>query len=168
MSAIKQLNDFLAEFELTLKSAATKKAMAELGNFMIAMIVKRTRQGFGVQKVGTSKVRLDALSDSYETFRKRNRDKLDSTTRPGKSNLTFSGVMLKSLRVKENTGTSIVIGANRRPRKGGLTNEDLAEFAEAGSSNRPRREFMSLTDRELERTTRFIDRKLSRTIAKNL
>lgn len=129
-----------------IERALSGRELRSVGEFAIKIISARTRRGFGVRVAGGPQSRLKKLSTEYVAFRKRNRSKLDSTTTPGKSNLTFTGILLRSLKVVSvNAATQdIKINANNVRRKGGVRNREIADFqAEQG------RIFLNLSRSEL-------------------
>lgn len=136
------------------------KALSAFGRAARDMIVARTRRGFGVQRTGAKQERLLKLSTNYKKYRKR--VGVDSTTSPGKSNLTFSGQLLRSLVVIAKKG-QVTIRANNRRRKEGFTNNQLAEFV--SEQGRP---FMGLTVGELRKLRRLYENGLSGAIKKRL
>jgi hypothetical protein len=154
--------------------------LSVVGKFATETIKKRTRLGFGTQSEdpGGTRERLQKLSDSYKDFRKgkvafytddfgrlrkipnpKKKPRLDSSTSPGKSNLTFTGKMLRSItwRVR---GQIINIFAR------GQKNKDKVFFAHSGSRNRPKRIFLSLTSKEVLQVTNFIDKLFSFNLTK--
>ena len=164
-----QLKKFSRKIEDSLKRRTSREEMRRLGLLAIELIVERTQgRGKGVPpKRGSTgpypnERPLKALSSSYKKYRRANRDKLASETSPNKSNLTFTGRMLRSMRIKSISQRSgeLVIGPNRRARKGGLTNEDVAEFV---SSARP---FLNLSRREVATINKFIERGLKSDLRK--
>lgn len=131
--------------------------MRAYGELAIEAIVKRTRQGYGVSQTAGKQRKLKALSDSYIKYRQRNRTRLDSTTSPRRSNLTFTGQLLRSMRVKKVTNRQVIWGPNKRRRRRGLTNERLGEIvAEQG------RPFNFLSKTDIDRLVKVIDKYLQR------
>ena len=136
----------------------SKKRMRDIGLEAIEIIVARTRKGQGVKRTGGRKARLKRLSSNYIAYRRS--QNLDSTTSAGKSNLTFTGQLLRSMVVKTNSNRKVTWGPNRRRRRGGLTNERLGEIV---SVKRP---FNFLSSREISRLAKSIDKNLSRQLGK--
>jgi len=129
-----------------IKRALSNRELRAIGKFAIDIIAKRTRNGFGVKQAGGPQTRLKKLSSTYIDYRKANRRKLDPTTTPGKSNLTFTGILLRSLRVVNvnEAQQTLAINANNVKRKGGVRNREIADFqAEQG------RIFLNLSRSEL-------------------
>lgn len=162
------LEQFIRNLRRGVNQSFDKKFMKALGELAIDQIVRRTRKGKGVSRTGGKPKPLKALSGSYIAYRSANRFRLDSTTSPRRSNLTFTGQLLRSMRVKEVTNRRVVWGPNKRIRGGrgqftpsGLTNEKLGEIvAEQG---RPFN-FLSKTDIEVlsKRIDKMLKRKLRR------
>lgn len=166
MTAQQDIVKFVKQLRKQIEAVTSKKVMAEIGALMVQMVVKRTRNGFGVQETGSASKPLKKLSPKYVAFRKRSPRLNTSLTSPGRSNLTFTGAMLNSIRVTSvRTGAEarVTIGAGKQRRKGGVTNEQIAEFVAAQG-----REFLNLSRSELERVSKFIDSRLSTVLAKNL
>ena len=93
------LNDVVKSLQRRFSRALTDKDMRELGTLAANLIRKRTRAGGSVRNTGGNVVKLKRLSDQYKNFRNRNSGDLHKTTVPWTSNLTFTGRMLKSIRV---------------------------------------------------------------------
>lgn len=157
--------ELIHNLQVTIDEAINKKSLMMVGRFVVEMIRQRTRRGYGVEKIGARLNRLKKLDKKYVEYRKT--QKLHKETSPGKSNLTFTGVLLDSLTVKETQKTkdegSFVIGANNRARKGGITNDDLAKFVQ--EQGRP---FMGLAKSELDKIDRYINTNISSVIKRHL
>lgn len=156
-----QLDRFIKKVEKSVQETTKRESMRRVALLAIELIVKRTRSGKGVPpKRGRSgpnpnERKLKPLSKSY--IEQRKKANLDTTTSPRKSNLTFSGRMLRSMRIKSITNQGLVeIGPSKQARKGGLTNEDIAEFV---SVVRP---FNNLSRKEVAKISLAIERGLSR------
>jgi len=163
MAAVKQQ---INQFERLLigiiqDTLISNKAVKAFGKAAIDLIVARTRRGYGVVKTGANANRLKSLSTSYVEFRKRS--KLDSTTSPGKSNLTFSGQLLRSLIVETKQGGSFTIRANDRKRKNGPTNNELAQIV--ADNGRP---FLGLTGSEIKQLSQLYETGLAAALKKQL
>ena len=108
----------IREFEKILTGligdSINQKAMKAFGEAARDLIVARTRRGFGVEKTGANQQRLKPLSQSY--IKQRQRSSLDPTTSARKSNLTFSGQLLRSIVVKAGRGKVSIQPNNRRRR----------------------------------------------------
>ena len=150
--ATNQFNTFLAGITKTVKEVADKAAMTKLADFATELVVKRTRLGYAVGKNYGAKGKFAKLSDRYIKIRKKS--KLDSLTRPTKSNLTRTGQMLASMKGRYVSRGTIVIEPTGS-RDDGLTNLEVAEFAHEGSSTRPKRPFNRVSALEFQQILRF-------------
>jgi len=156
LSTKRQIKNFTASLERAIKGTVKVVHQKRLAKLLIAQIQKRTRAGIGVaktgQRLGASK-RLRKLKP--KTIEARRKKKLDGTTTPGKSNLTETGQMLRSLVAVNFSARGFEIRPDRRKRKGGMTNEELAAIHDAGvygksKQKRPRRFIgMTLNDQRL-------------------
>lgn len=160
MTAKSELRRFVRDLKKGTDAWTSKKNMRLIAERAIQLIVRRTQKGFGVKNNNGQEIPLKALSAVYIEQRKRKRSELDGTTSPIKSNLTFTGQMLRSMTVKNVTNKSVSIGPNRRRRKGGLTNEQIAEFVQ---KERP---FNNLSFKEINAIVKFMDEVLQLEIIK--
>jgi hypothetical protein len=83
--------------------------MGLIGDFLIEKIRIRTQLGYGVDKHLSEKTKLKPLSKKYIEQRKV-MSYLSGMTTPKKSNLTRTGSMLDSLKVKSMSNKAIRIG----------------------------------------------------------
>lgn len=118
-----------------MNKAWSKTNLTKISNNTIKSIVDRVRSGMGVKN--KSETRLKPLSQSYIDQRRKSR-KLDSTTSPSKSNLTFSGRMLRSITSKIGTFRMVL----------GFSNSENKAKAGYVSKDRP---FFDLTKKEEEK-----------------
>jgi hypothetical protein len=155
--ANKQLEDIIGKLKRTLKEAISKTAMQEVGNFTASLIVKRTRLGYGVTNFTEGKKLLAPLKAS--TVKRRSMFAgLDGTTRPGKSNLTMTGQMLRSMRARvEGTGAVVIEPTGERSgnAKNKPTNYQVAQFAHDGAPGRRPRIFNRISKAEFNQVKRF-------------
>ena len=124
------------------------KFMTKTGEILADDIARRTRLGFGVKKSGQTRVKLRELTPKYVDFRKKNKKKLINLTRPSKSNLTFTGQLLNSLKAKsDGTGRVTIFfkGDHKNLDGSKMKNGLLANFV---SKKRP---FLGPSNRELQR-----------------
>ncbi len=152
MTTKADMRKFQAAMDRVLKDVSSPAAMREIGNEAADRIRKRTRLGKGVAAPGADPIPLKPLSDSYKDARKKqrgNKGKLSSFTSAGKSNLTFTGQMLDSLRVLTQSASSVVIGLYGN-RKGGGSNSEVGGFV---SEVRP---FLNLSKAEMNGLARII------------
>jgi hypothetical protein len=155
MAKYKNFTDFVKDLNVkVINETFTKRQMTDYAQVAIEMIIKRTRQGYGVSGTGQGQQSLKRLSDGYIKYRRKNRFKLDSTTSPSKSNLTFTGQLLRSFTVYEVRNNYVSWGPNRKRRKGGITNQELGEFV---SEERP---FNYLSKSEIEKIRLYADKVL--------
>lgn len=149
MSARNDLERFISRLEKTVKDAASAPQCKALGEEAIRLIVKRTRLGYGVTTQGI-KQPLKKLSPGYIKFRKK--QNLSEFTTPSRSNLTFTGQLLDSMRVMFVSQGRVVVGP-KGLRNSKLTNEKLAEYvAKAG------RPFNNLSEQEESQLVRYYRR----------
>ena len=145
MTIKRDVFNFTKRVEREVKSSVNKRVLTELGRLAIKLIQKRTRRGLGLVENGRRPKKFRGLTEAYIAQRRRSKDLNRRLTSPAKSNLTFTGALVDSIRIvslNENTKT-IEIDANKRRRKGGVTNEQIAEWlADDG------REFLNLSARE--------------------
>lgn len=144
----KKFTDKLAKKIVEVKS---RRIQDELGAFAVELIRKRSRLGYGITAKGGDKVRFPALSENYIAYRKKNKGELDQTTSAKKSNITFTGQLLRSLgyRVRgKDSGILIQVSGRRRD---GTTNEDVA----LDLLNKRNRRFIGLTRSEERQLARF-------------
>lgn len=110
--------------ELKKLRATAEDELLDIGKAAVKLIKKRTRLGWGVDKVGASKSKLKALSTPYKNFRKKNKPAGPSSA--SKSNLTYTGDMLDDLEATRNSDNSIHIdlATEESKRKAGWVSED--------------------------------------------
>lgn len=159
----KDLKRIIRNMRRDIGFSVARNSMRKLGLLAIDIIAERTRRGYGVARTGGRKERLKSLSPPYVKYRKRNARKLAATTSPGRSNLTFTGQLLRSLVVKVATNRRVTWGPNRRKRQviRGLTNEQVGEFV---SGIRP---FNNLSESEIALLVKRLDRNLQKRLKRN-
>lgn len=86
--------------ERALNEMTSNRNLRVLGEDAKKLIQKRTRLGGGVKTSLGPRMKLNKLSGPYKKQRKRKKGNLDKTTSPAKSNLTFTGQMLREIGVK--------------------------------------------------------------------
>lgn len=170
------LKDLEAALKTALQQIQTPQVMKEVGETAVEMLRTRTRLGYGVRQTRGKREKLKPLADStkrvragklaffkqrgvtvpYEPDLEENKAKLHPLTRPAKSNLTMTGQMLDSFKVISVTNGKVIIGPSGS-RKDGLTNEQVAEFAE--EMGRP---FAYITDIEYKRLLDDVRKKLTK------
>lgn len=167
----KEMNRQIELLKFAAKSLSKPTTIKLLAEQATRDIKIRTRLGFGTssESPGGNKVKLEKLSKSYRDFRKglaafytdeqgrlrkfkpKNPPALSSATSPTKSNLTLSGQMIDSIDYSIK-GTTIEIAAR------GRDNKDKVFYAHEGSKNRPKRTFLSLTNKEIVKLDQLLDR----------
>lgn len=149
-SAKQQITKLSKEIASSIDKTFDAKFMREVGEEAKRLIFLRTKLGYGVDKQGGQKQKLKALSPFYVELRKllaKDGD-LHSSTTPKKSNLTNTGQMLDSLKIKRAVNGLVWLGPMGY-RDVGLTNEEVANRV---SKDRP---FMFLSDLEEKKIRRF-------------
>ena len=142
------------------------KIMKELGTAAAAMIKLRSRLGYGVTgsrgnvKRKKFKKLADATIESRERFKK-----LHGDTTPKRSNLTFRGIMLDSLKVTSVNDGKVVVNVTGNNK--GISNVDLAEIHETGDGL-PRRRFLDLTIPEEKKINRLYRQRFGDLVKKGL
>lgn len=164
--------DFRKLIREAITKVASRETMTQVGEEMINRIVKRTRLGYGVEKPGDARFPLPALDPKYIKTRQGDEAKgtrklsksgkplksqrhisLSSKTSPSKSNLTFTGTMLDSMKIKSITKNKVTVGpSDEKHNQDKISNSDLAEHhAENG------RPFNTLSNNEISGITSFIE-----------
>ncbi len=159
----KTMDQFIRDLDKGVKGSFTKKAMTAWGLFAIATIVGRSREGRGVSRTGGRERNFLPLSDppppksSYVRYRERNRHLLHKSTTPRKSNITFTGKMLDSMKIKEVTRNRVTWGPGNQRRKGGVTNAQIAEYLADGG-----RPFNFLSKKDIDKLVKVVDKAIQR------
>jgi len=149
------LSKFQKRVEKQLKSVVSQNNMKQFAALALELIKKRSRKGLGVvggnKGKGRTKPFPSPLSPSYVAQRRRSR--LSPYTSPTKSNITFSGRMLASLRVTTKEGFVSVspTGVSR----GGVPNSKIAEYLVDMD-----RTFLALTKEEFDKLVSLLKRKI--------
>ena len=93
-------NTFTRDIQREIDRAFDDSYINEVGSDIVNQIQVRTRAGFGVARNGDRQRRLRPLSRDYVETRSfaRRVGLLANTTTPSRSNLTFTGNMLESIR----------------------------------------------------------------------
>lgn len=138
--------------------------MDDVGEVIIDLIKNRTRKGYGVDANYGSKGKLAPLQPSTKEYRKRYRGKLSSETKPKKSNLTFTGSMLDSLKAKVK-GFSVLVRPTGRDSKG-VPNLQKAGQLTKGGKHMKARPFLYLSQIEINRLTKDIRKRVASIIDK--
>jgi len=125
-----------------IKELQKKINMDIVADLAIDLIYKRVKAGYGVtdQKAkAPQKDKLTPLSEGYKKYRKKNKPTGEGAS-PNKSNLTYSGQLLKSLKA-DTSNAKVKINAKGQ-HKSGISNAKLAEYVQE------LRPFLALTDKE--------------------
>lgn len=124
----------IAKFAKSLRSIVKKAEreglLTNVAGYAMELIVKRVRRGYGVKTPGGSEYKFKPLSPSY--VKRRKRSKLSAFTSPGKSNLTFTGQLLYSLRLKKGAKSMTITFDDSR--SDGKSNNAIAKYV---SKDRP-------------------------------
>lgn len=154
MSETVKLKKLFDGLKKSIGQAANPQEMRFLGEQAVQIIVKRTRLGYGVDNGTRFSLKSIPWSDRYKRFRKIYKQ-LDSTTAPGKSNLTLTGQMLRSVKVLRAEGSTVIIGPQGR-RDDGQNNEDIARY-----NAQRKRKFMELSVNEYGQLVRIYRRRFT-------
>lgn len=147
-----QLDSFFAKIGKRLDTSLNKRSMSLIGNEAIRLMKPRIRAGYGVDRPRGRIKRFEPLSEKY--IEKRRRSRLSQYTSPGKSNVTFSGRLIASLRVIRTQDRGLFIGPTGL-NVDGKSNEDIARYlAEQG------RIFNNISDNELKKLISFYRKRL--------
>jgi hypothetical protein len=148
MSATTDIARFLKDCFKVFDKFGDKAAMTAIAKAAAEMIRVRTRLGYGVPGDNKERQKLKTLSDGYKLFRKKHRGELYDETTAAKSNLTFTGQLLNSLKEKKITKNSATVGATGTRKGESLTNEKLSEYVE--EKGRPFIYLSNLENKKLE------------------
>ena len=156
--------DFVQQTQNTLGQMTFKRL---IGRKMVKIIQERTRAGFGFSSAFSTnlsklkKLAPATIENRTRALKRKRPFKLNKKlTSPSKSNLTHTGRMIQSLKVKSiRGGFKIEATGQRRDTK--LTNKQvLAANAKLG------RYFNQLSKAEIKLLTEFIDEELDKVLAK--
>lgn len=168
MSFDKGVNKFVRELQKTIDASLSRKELKRLGDAALIIIYNRTKKGIGVRKtsqVGGAQQKLKKLADSTKKYRQRYKEKLHPTTSPRKSNLTFSGQLLDSLKVKKISARkkSFVISPEGKRKGSSLANFEVAEFVD--QNGRP---FLGLSNKDLKEVVKLYQSSFAKLVRKRL
>lgn len=153
MSIRTNFKEVLDKLKQTVKATATDEQMQLLGEKAAEMIRVRTRLGYGVDRPGGKRRRLDALSDDYIEFREEHARYLSGLTEPDRSNLTLTGQMLDSVTVTESKLGRALIEPTGTRKGSSTTNQQVATGVTKGG-----RPFISLSDMEIKKLRRYFEK----------
>lgn len=153
---------FSKAMQEALRKATQPNEMKKLGEEAAEMIKTRTRLGYGVERSGTKRERLDPLAESTKESKKqkRKRGELSPLTTPSRSNLTDTGELLDSQQVTSVAQVEVTIGPKGR-RKDGKTNEEVGSYVT--ENGRP---YNNLSDVEEKRITESLRKRVQNLVEK--
>jgi hypothetical protein len=149
-----KMADFVARLNKAIEATTGPEEIKKIGGFLIQKIAVRTRLGYGVTNHLDEKSSLKPLSPKYKQFRK-DYPYLYGMTTPNKSNLTLTGSMIDSLRIKNIGKNSIRIGPTGTDRNG-VSNSSKAYWQEKMG-----RVFLRLSFQEVKQARIFWKRQFS-------
>jgi hypothetical protein len=145
---------WVAKLNGAVMDASGPEQMKAIGAFMIQKIAVRTRLGYGVNDNLAEKSKLNKLSNPYKEFRKSYPFLSDLTT-PNKSNLTKTGSMIDSLKVKDFRKNAIRIGPT------GFDRDGVSNSSKAFMQEKMGRVFLRLSAQEVKQVRIFWIRQFS-------
>lgn len=157
---MKDLDKAFKDMKNKMDGFVNSKLMKKLSKQGAASVTLRTRLGKGVAKNGAYESSLKKLSKSYKKLR--SRSELSSGTTASKSNLTFTGKLLKSIKGKSISKKQGVIYLTD-DREGKVSNNEIAGYQE-----RAGRVFMRLSFAEINALKKTIVEELMKTIKRSL
>jgi len=140
-SGVRSMEEIVSSLKAGINEATKPAVVKSLAEISIKIIVKRTRLGYGVDSFLGTKKKLNALSERY--VERRRKSKLSPLTSPKKSNLTFTGQMLDSVKILETKQKGIIIGPSGQRSNSEQTNAEIMAYNEERG-----RVFLNLSDLE--------------------
>jgi len=154
-TAQKQMATWTKNMKKAIAKSLNKGNMKDLGELVVDTIVARTRyKGQGVDGSGNRARKLKNVSPKYAKWRKKQKRHADAATGK-KSNLTFSGDMLDSVKVTS---------AKQRTFEVGFSDKDEANKAKWNAEKG--RPFLHLTGREINLITKELNSKINKNVKK--
>jgi len=150
----KSLDKFLDKLNKTVLSLTTPSHMKQVGERVKNDIKIRTRLGYGVRKHGDQKSKLKPLSQKYVEQRKKFHG-LSTMTTARRSNLTYHGSMLDSLRLKAISRNSISIGPS------GYDVDNVSNVAKTNFQEKAGRIYLRMSAQEIKKARIFWLRRFS-------
>jgi hypothetical protein len=152
----KNIEDFVKRLNTLIESSTGQAQMGKIGRFLIDKITVRTRLGYGVKDNLEQKYPLRSVprSPAYEKFRKTFTG-LSPQTTPRRHNLTLTGSMIDSLKIKAMSRNKITIGPTGFDQFG-RSNEMKAYWQEQLG-----RVFLRLSEQEVKQVRIFWIRQFS-------
>lgn len=142
---------FQKRIEKQLKQVVSRNNMKQFATLAIELIKDRSRKGLGVEN--NKLTSFPSLSPLYIAQRRRSR--LSPFTTATKSNITFSGRLLASLRVQAEKEGKIVVAPSGTSRNG-IPNKRVAEYLVEMD-----RVFLDLTEQERQKLIMLLKRKIA-------
>lgn len=142
--------------DLILFTKISPGALLQMRDFWIKRVQAFTRTGKSLFENGA---KLAPLSESYVKFRKRFKGKTGEFFKPNKSNLTFTGQLIKSLKGSANVRKQSVSVFPTGQRSDGKSNKEVAQ--NVADNGRP---FLGLDDKGVQRMTQIAIRDIRRNI----
>lgn len=133
------------------KALKDEKSQFLMGDFIVRMIVQRTRDDYrGVKGTGKNTTKLKDVSDAWASRRKKIKGKSKKAATGKKSNLTLTGDMLNDLSVLS-TGTTkgVIIGY-----------PDPLQDDKAEGNEKRGRPFMYLSKGEITKASDFLKKQI--------
>ena len=154
-----EIDRFTSKLKKQFGKIVTTSSMAMLGAEQVRQMKIRVRLGYGVRKEFGKRQAFKSLkhhSPSYTLYREQNRDKLDPETAPRMQNLTFTGQLVRDIRVIKYRKDSFVLGHSTKGRKDDdFSNRKLSQWVQ--EQGRP---YMYVTDLEYKKLLRFYQNKI--------
>lgn len=168
-----QLKNFTNSLKKALDQIASLNTMDEIGKLSVQLIQTRTRRGYSVEESGKDEKTFEKLSRAYIERRKGKKqtgerskqkklttqEKLSGYTSPTKSNLTFTGKMIEALTYRLFKGKVEILPGDKRAK-------NLTQYHEEGNSKLPKRPYMHLSKKEIEKVRQLFERKINSVIRK--
>lgn len=186
MSLTKDIARFSNKVIKALNNVDSGLDMKVIGQFALDAIKIRTRLGYGVDSPGAKRKRLKRLSNSYIDYRRgrvrfyrtakskklvawkgKFKVPLSELTKPSKSNLTYSGQLIDSLKFRLSGRRSVEIGPTGsrtkvRPGEKSRTNQQVSKYVQ---KDRP---YLNLSNNELRQITQLAQDMITKRVKKNL
>jgi hypothetical protein len=149
-----EIDRFTTKLQKQFGKIVTTTSMQMLGAEQVRQMKIRVRLGYGVRKELGKREAFKSLkhhSPSYTRYRELNSDQLDPETSPKMQNLTFTGQLVRDIRVIKYRKDSFVLGHSDKKRDGdSFSNKKLSKWVQ--EQGRP---YMYVTDLEYKKLLRF-------------
>lgn len=156
MAIEQDMKKFRLKVERSLNELTSQSNLSPIATDLTEIIRRRTRLGYGVEKTGQPKQKLQPLASSTvrSRARKKSHGALSEKTSPKKSNLTETGQMLDSLRGRA-INKLIEIGPT------GDRNKKLTAYHQLGNAKLPKRRFLNLAREDIRQLTAVMQDRFS-------